>query len=337
MAKIKNTLKQTLRAKAVVKKVTVKSGEKIFDNVYRTMATKLPELMIPLINEMFGTNYRSDRTIEQLRNEFFEKDGKVITDSIFRIGDKLYHIEMQSTEDNTMAIRMMQYDFAIAISGAKRTGSTYEIDFPESCVVYLRNNQRRPKKHTVKLKLPNGQKVTYESRIINIQDYTSDEIFEKKLLLFLPYYIMRYQKEFAKIEKSKERFDSFIKEVESIRKRLARETVKKDKALLYEDLIDLMTDISDYLLKNQEKLRKEVKKTMGGEVLELRSEKLIKKAKREGRVEGRIEGQREGKREGTLNTLIGLVCDGLITVKEGAVRAGISERSFSAKMKAYRS
>ena len=76
---------------------------------------------------------------------------------------------------------------------------------------------------------------------------------------------------------------------------------------------------------------------MGGEVLELRSEKLIKKAKREGRVEGRIEGQREGKREGTLNTLIGLVCDGLITVKEGAVRAGISERSFSAKMKAYRS
>ena len=28
-----------------------KKGEKIFDNVYRTMATKMPELMIPLINE----------------------------------------------------------------------------------------------------------------------------------------------------------------------------------------------------------------------------------------------------------------------------------------------
>ena len=77
----------------------------------------------------------------------------------------------------------------------------------------------------------------------------------------------------------------------------------------------------------------------------LSCQKPLKKAKREGRVEGRIEGQREGKREGmregmregTLNTLIGLVCDGLITVKEGAVRAGISERSFSAKMKAYRS
>ena len=164
-----------------------KNGEKIFDNVYRTMATKMPELMIPIINEVFGTRYRSDRKIEQLRNEFYEKGGKIITDSIFRIGDKLYHIELQSTEDKTMAIRMMEYDFAIAVSKVRKSGDLYEIDFPESCVIYLRNNANRPKKHLVRVSFPNRKQVTYESRIINVQDYSSDEIFEKKLLLFLPY------------------------------------------------------------------------------------------------------------------------------------------------------
>ena len=318
------TGKSRRREKIVVKRISKKNNKQIFDTVYRTMATKMPELMIPLINEVFGTKYRSDRKIEQLRNEFYEKDGKVITDSIFRIGDKLYHIELQSTEDLTMAIRMIQYDFAIALNSARKARTLYEIDFPESCVVYLRNNASRPKKHLVRVKFPNRKQITYESRIINVQDYTSDEIFEKKLLLFLPYFIMRYQKEFAKIEKSKERLDAFLKELESIRKRLERETVKKNKALLYKDLAKLITDISDYLLTNQKKLRKEVQKTMGGEILELPSERLIKKAKREGRQEGELKG--------TIKTLVSLVKKGTISIKQAAEQLGESEEKFNARL-----
>ena len=43
---------------------------------------------------------------------------------------------------------------------------------------------------------------------------------------------------------------------------------------------------SYYLLANREKLRKEVQKTMGGEILELHSEKMLKKGRREGIREG---------------------------------------------------
>ena len=320
----KNNGKQGQRKKIVVKRGNKKNNKQIFDTVYRTMATKMPALMIPLINEVFGTNYRSDRKIEQLRNEFYEKDGKVITDSIFRIGDKLYHIELQSTEDQTMALRMIQYDFAIAAGRAEKSGSTYKIRFPESCVVYLRNNKNRPDKHRVLVEFPNGKSIAYESRIINVQDYTSDEIFEKKLLLFLPYYIMRYQKEFAKIEESKERLDAFLKELESIRKRLERETVKKNKALLYKDLTKLITDISDYLLANQNKLRKEVQKTMGGEILELPSEKLIKKAERR--------GEQKGEQKGGIKMLISLVKKGTISIAQAAEQLGESEEKFNTRL-----
>ena len=135
---------------------------------------------------------------------------------------------------------------------------------------------------------------------------------------------MRYQKEFAGIEKSKERFEAFLKEIESIRKRLARETVKKNKALLYEDLTELIKDISNYMLKNQKKLRKEVQKTMGGEVVVLKSEKLIKKAKRE--------GEQKGEKKGGINMLVSLVKDGTLTIKQAAAKLGESEETFSARL-----
>ena len=41
----------------------------IFDNVFRTMLEKMPELVVPLINEVFGTNYPADIAVEQQRNE----------------------------------------------------------------------------------------------------------------------------------------------------------------------------------------------------------------------------------------------------------------------------
>ena len=57
----------------------------------------MPELVVPLINEVFGTNYPADIAVEQQRNEHQTKNGEKITDSRLKIADKIYHIECQST------------------------------------------------------------------------------------------------------------------------------------------------------------------------------------------------------------------------------------------------
>ena len=41
----------------------------IFDDVFRTMVQKMPELLIPVINEVFCTNYTEKDYSSQLRNE----------------------------------------------------------------------------------------------------------------------------------------------------------------------------------------------------------------------------------------------------------------------------
>ncbi|MCI8664821.1 MAG: hypothetical protein HFG69_16520 [Hungatella sp.] len=38
----------------------------IFDDVFRTIAQKMPFLLIPLINEVFGTRYTEEQEFEQL-------------------------------------------------------------------------------------------------------------------------------------------------------------------------------------------------------------------------------------------------------------------------------
>lgn len=85
----------------------------IFDDVFRTMVEKLPYLAVPLINEVFSTSYPENVEITQLRNEHQQEDGEIITDCCLKINRKLYHIECQSIDDTTMAIRMIEYDFAI--------------------------------------------------------------------------------------------------------------------------------------------------------------------------------------------------------------------------------
>lgn len=108
------------------------------------MIEKMPYLAVPLINEVFHTSYPEDVKITQLRNEHQQKDGEIITDSCLLIGKKMYHIECQSTDDTTMAIRMIEYDFAIAVENAEKQGRRYRIEFPRSCVLFLRSSGNTP-------------------------------------------------------------------------------------------------------------------------------------------------------------------------------------------------
>ncbi|MBU5479754.1 hypothetical protein [Blautia sp. MSJ-19] len=51
----------------------------------------------------------------------------------------MYHIECQSTDDTTMVIRMIEYDFAIGIEHAEKQGHDFNSD-PELFQVLLNEN-----------------------------------------------------------------------------------------------------------------------------------------------------------------------------------------------------
>ena len=246
------------------------------------MIEKMPYLAVPLINEVFHTSYPEDVKITQLRNEHQQKDGEIITDSCLLIGKKMYHIECQSTDDTTMVIRMIDYDVAIAVENAEKQGRRYRIEFPRSCVLFLRSSGNTPDYLEADVIFPDGKTHVYSIPAIKMADYTKDHIFEKNLLMLLPFYIMRYEKKKHDMRKNLELLQILLDEYDEIRINLEKELTETGKAELYTNLTKLIVKIADHIFEKEEDIRKGIGDVMGGKVLELESERL--KAEGEARL-----------------------------------------------------
>ena len=254
----------------------------VFDDVFRTMLERIPEIMIPLINEVFSTDYPDDEPITQLKNEHFTKSGVSITDCVLGIREKHYHLECQSTPDRTIALRIIEHDMALALQNVKEVtlseGSEhdYEMPFPHSCVLYLRHNSRTKDKAHVRILFQDGTSHTYRIPIIKAQEYSKDEIFEKNLLALLPYYFMRYEQSLPELCRDEETSRVLLEELIDIRTRL-EQTVGEEKGLIYAELISHIRKIDNHLFRKHAETRERMEAiTMGGQVYETLTDQAIK-------------------------------------------------------------
>ncbi len=277
----------------------------IFDDIFRTLCEKNPHLLIPLINEAFHKNYSITDKIELLAGEhhILSENGigmdERITDSAIHIGDKVYHIECQCSPDGTMVLRMVEYDFHIALENAEKTKTGYRIRFPESAVLYLRHGKNTPDKIQMEIILPQNRSVTYFVPIIKAQQYTEEEIIRKHLYFLIPYYIMKY--EHIKEEGLPE---SISKEYDRLYGGMLE---AMDAGFLNEydmsNIMDFTSKLANYLFDKNQKAKREVNAIMGGKVLETYADRMIAKGERIGRIEGERKGRIEGERKGKVAIL----------------------------------
>ena len=260
----------------------------IFDDVFRTMCEKMPKLLIPLINEAFGTSYTEEDKFEQLRNERHLEDKRIITDALVKICGHIYHIECQSTNSDHMILRMFEYDASIAIERWIETSDGFEVTFPRSCVVYLRGEKTAYRNKKLRVKFPDGKSHTYTVKVIELRKYSKDELFKKKLLMFLPYYILKYEDNLP-FKRDKVRFQSLIKEYEDIIG-FIENALPYDQDGYRRKLIELISRISKYITRNRKSLKKGLGDVMGGRVLKLETDKIIAESLAQGISQGISQG-----------------------------------------------
>ncbi len=83
----------------------------------------------------------------------------------------------------TMAICMLEYDFAIAMEQRWRENRKYHLEFPKSCVLYLRCTENTPDFLEVEMVLPDGQICQYKVPTVKLKKYTKRSIFEKIIIV----------------------------------------------------------------------------------------------------------------------------------------------------------
>ncbi len=265
-----------------------------YDDVFRTLLNDCSQLVIPVINEVFGEDYSGKEKIIFSPNEHFlnqqgGNEEERITDSSFKIigkETKKYHLECQSSTDNSILVRFFEYDTQIALDGGEIMGNVLRVAFPHSAVLYLRHNASTPDELKIHMDTPGGS-LRYKIPVMRSQHYTIKEIFEKDLLFLIPFYIFSHEKRFAEYEKDWMGLEALKKEYEQIKAELER-LLERGAISAYTrcTIIDMTNKVLEHIAARYEAVRKGVSAVMGGRVLEYEAKTI----KREGIEQGIEQG-----------------------------------------------
>ena len=267
-----------------------------YDDAFKTLLHRCSQLIIPVVNEIFGTKYSRNDRIVFLDGEFQQEkvDGtqeSIRTDSIFKIysasgGVRKYHIECQSTKDKKMLVGMFEYSTQVAlIEPTEFDERQMTIKFPRSAILYLRSNSKTPDYMTVNVEVEDKKISIMQIPVMKIKNYSLEQIFEKDLLFLIPFHLFAYENKFAEYEEDNEKFEQLCKNYEMIAEKL-NELVEENKVGGFECKIiyEATKRVAELLARRHEKILEGVN-TMGGKIWETPETRIYDDGVAKGRAE----------------------------------------------------
>ncbi len=292
----------------------------IYDGAFRTILNDCRKLIIPVINEIFGETYTGEEEIRFFPNEHFldqqdEADKERITDTNFTVFGKIpkkYHVECESSlPDGKITIRLFEYDAQIALDEGEVTEETLTVTFPNTAVLYLRTYKKTPDKMKYVIVTPGGT-VQYDVPIMKIQTYSLEDIFEKGLLMLIPFYIFSHEKGFPEYDSNEQKLEDLKAEYRIILERL--DELERQGAIGAFDkrtIIELSGDVIKEIAQKYENVQK-VGDMMRGVLIETSARTILK----QGKSQGISQNQRE--------TALRMLKRGKMTIEEIAEDTGLS-------------
>ena len=255
-----------------------------YDNTFKTLKSRHQRLFIAVINEAFGKHYSLNSSVETLPSEGVflhpekpdteEKIEKRENDFLLRIGDDYYLLECQSYDDESMSIRIAEYTFLAARSRATYNQGEVILPMPHFTVIYIKNTDKTPRMTKITYRFPGGFTYSQFGQNIFLSDLSKEEIIEKELYVYIPFYIARYEKEL----KTGKDYEKAIKDLEYFREKMLQLRQRNQlNDVEIDDLRDCVNQIVLHITDGNE-IEEEVVSVMGGEVFELHSERIVREA-----------------------------------------------------------
>lgn len=301
----------------------------LYDGAFRTILNDCRQLILPLINEIFGEEYTGSETIEFFPNEHFidqqdAPDQERITDSNFTIIGKTrkkYHLECESSlPDRRITIRLFEYDSQIALDEGEVTKETLTVTFPHTAVLYLRAYKKTPDKMKYVVITP-GRTVQYDVPVMKVQAYSLDEIFEKHLLLLIPFYIFSHEKRLPEYNSSAEKLSELKAEYQKILERLNKlERQGVIGAFDKRTLIEVSDDVVKAIAQKYENVQKGIGEIMRGPLIKTEARTILNKGISLGISQGISQGISETRKK----TALKMLQRGRLTIDEIAEYSGLN-------------
>ena len=275
----------------------MKISQTAYDDAFRTLLNDCSELIIPVVNEVFGEHYTGkEKIIFGVNEHFLSQDvdnvKKIITDSSFVIigsdgMQKRYHIECQSTADDSMLVRIFEYDAQIALdSGNIDDDSVLTVTFPNSAVIFLRHTGKTPNEMRIRM-ITLGGSTEYLVPVVKVQKYNLEEIFSKRLLFFIPFYIFSHEKYFPEYESNEIKLQKLCEEYSYIQTKLDDLQKAGEVSEFTKSAVCTMTNhVLALIAQKYHRVQEGVENIMRGKILDYEAKTIRNKGRAEGRAEG---------------------------------------------------
>lgn len=238
------SLYQNRLPEEILKELTPEARRQYFlwDEIMKKEIQLYPELMLPVVREIFHREYPEGRSIILLSTEYtvsriYEEGEKLLgairSDILMKIAGDLYHFECQIEKDGKMVFRMFEYDVNIALTHGKTVQEEkgqekkFTVSFPKSAVIYLGDGKSVPEYESCEICFPDGTKHLYRVPVMRVQGYGLKEIEEKHLAVLIPFLPIRFRERIKKV--STEKREDTVQGKKAERKGTAnRENIRDD-------------------------------------------------------------------------------------------------------------
>ena len=247
------------------------------DEVLKSLFSTSKKVLINLLNGIFDENFHEDEVgITIANNEFIKDSYEVIRGDMFFEIDPLidkkmyYHLEFQTINDKSMAIRMFEYGFKKAQENSivDSTSNVRTICFPNQKVIFLEENRNIEDSVDLRILFPGDKEFIYSIGVIKYWEFTEEELLRRKMYPLIPLQLFNLRKELKKVQEKNDIHR--MHELSHIAKNLAEKLMNESKDLfdkneiLSEDFHKMLLAIDNlisYLNRNylnEDKLEDEV-------------------------------------------------------------------------------
>ena len=303
--------------------IVLKEHRFVLDNSFKSLTSrKYKNLIIPLTNLMFHTQYAMNEQITMLNKEHHahidSKHARRFSDAHYSINGTRFLLECLAYSDGSIVLRMTEYAFMEALEYGEQT-SPWEAEYrlPRIGLLLIRGGKNVPEQGIIHIE-DDEFSVINHMEIVQMRFYSVDEIIEQKLYFLMPFTCFLYPE---KKERTAEEIQQMAKDLSAMLDALEQAalngelTTQEAKAVL-----QCMWEVYSRYTSGDHKTRKEVQNTMRGKEIYVPGTKQYD--------EGIKVGREEGREEGVLSTLQSLVDDGSISYEKAAQTAGISVEAF---------
>ena len=177
----------------------------IYDKILKRIITLSSPAVVRFINTVFNKDFDLKSDVKYNWTESIDdKLGKTIADTIITInGVFKFHIEVEISNDNSIAVRMIEYGFREAVKYSKLEDNKVVLNLPEARIIYLEHTKSTPDFVYIVFNFQDQGLCEYKIKTEKLLSYSVEELNESGMIILMPLYLLKLRKKIARYYETK--------------------------------------------------------------------------------------------------------------------------------------